>query len=107
MSEYGLGHEDALGMMSKGAMAEVGNDGFRCIEPVMDVLVICDCAAPLLNAGETVMKRMWHGGPLKRVGIVSRFGVELLEVQLDALLGNVERELALTPIVVLPASVLI
>jgi hypothetical protein len=45
-----LGHEDAFGMMSLGAVPEVGNDLLRLVEPVMDALIVFDRAAPFADA---------------------------------------------------------
>ena len=50
-TEDGLGHENALGMVTEGAMPEVGDDHFRFIEPIMDADVVLRNTTPLLYGG--------------------------------------------------------
>src|ERR1035441_6415321 len=59
-AEDGFGHENTLGMMTKCAMAEVGDDFLGFVEPVVNALVVSGNAAPFLHAGEGVMVRMRH-----------------------------------------------
>src|SRR5262245_36743903 len=51
-AEDSLRHENALGVMSKSAVAEVRSYLLRCVEPVMDALIVFDRAAPFLHAGK-------------------------------------------------------
>jgi hypothetical protein len=51
----------ALGMVSKRAMPEIGEECFRFIEPVMDWQVILWLAAKFPGAILRVFKRMSHG----------------------------------------------
>lgn len=53
-------HEDALGVVPQGAVAEVGGDLLRLVKPVVDALVVGDRAAPFPHAGQRVMVRMRH-----------------------------------------------
>ena len=61
VAENGLRHEYALGMVPERTVTEVSDDRLRRIEPVVDILIIFNAAAPFLHAGEGVMVWMCHG----------------------------------------------
>jgi hypothetical protein len=47
-------HEDAFGMMPQRAMTTISDDLLRLVEPVMDALVITNCATAFSDARRDV-----------------------------------------------------
>ena len=51
-------HEDALGMMAQCPVPIVGDDGFGFVEPVVELDVVLDGAAPFADGRKGVVMRM-------------------------------------------------
>lgn len=61
-----LGQEDALGVVTQGAVAYVGGDRLCRVEPVVDRLVVLRFAAPLLGGADGMV--VWVGHQLHPLG---------------------------------------
>jgi hypothetical protein len=53
--------ENTFRMMSKSSVSEIREEGFRCVEPVMDLNVVFRLSSEFAGAALCVLEWMCHG----------------------------------------------